>query len=170
MTDNSRKFEFKIRQANEDDVPGIVELVKELAHYENLEKEVSGTIDLFKKHGFSEHPYYESILAEYSISDETKLVGFALYFYTFSTFLGKPTLFLEDLFVRPEYRGRGVGKSLLVRLAHIARQKHCGRMEWAVLNWNEPSIEFYKQLGAVAMSEWTTFRLDKQALKALVNL
>lgn len=169
MSKTSTNIEFTIRQANENDVPGILELVRELARYERLEKEVSATIDLFKKHGYSENPYYETILAEYSTSNETKLVGFALYFYTFSTFLGTPTLYLEDLFVKPEYRGQGIGKSLLIRLTQIAAKKDCGRMEWSVLNWNEPSIEFYKQIGAVAMSDWTTFRLNKQAMATLAK-
>ena len=102
-----------------------------------------------------------------NVTAEKKAIGFALYFFTFSTFLSRPTLYLEDLFVLPEYRGQGIGKALLKELANIAIQKECGRMEWSVLDWNEPAIEFYRSLDAVPMSEWTTFRLIGNAIKKL---
>ena len=116
-------------------------------------------INIFEKN------YAEVLIAE----EDEKPVGFALYFHNFSTFVGKPGIYLEDLFVEPEMRGKGYGKALLVELAKIAKERNCGRLEWAVLDWNTPSIEFYKSLGAKPMDEWTVFRLDKNGIENLSN-
>ena len=121
---------------------------------------------LFKEFGFGNTAYFQALLAE---NDRNDAIGFALYFFKFSTFLGKPTLHLEDLFVLPEYRGRGIGKSLLKRLAAIAVDKNCGRMEWDVLDWNKPAIEFYESIEAIPLSDWVTYRLTGQNLKNLAN-
>lgn len=157
---------FSIRKAEQKDVPVILTLVKQLAVYEKLLHEVQATEDLYERFGFTDHSYFETILAE---TQEGEAIGFALYFFTFSTFIGKPTLYLEDLFVLPEYRGYGIGKGLLVELVKIALAHDCGRMEWAVLNWNTPAIEFYKSLGALPMSGWTTFRLTREVMEDIAS-
>lgn len=158
------RIHFSIRSAGVEDVPAILDLIKELAVYEKLSHEVTAAEEMLAKFGFDEKKYFEVLLAE---TEEKNAVGFALYFFTFSTFLARPTLYLEDLFVMPEYRGHGIGKALLKELAAIALQKECGRMEWSVLDWNEPAIEFYRSLDAVPMSEWTTFRLTRNAIEKL---
>lgn len=155
---------FTIREAIRDDVPAVLKLIKDLAVYERLLDQVVATEDLLARAGFGEERYFRALLAE---DAEKQAIGFALYFFTFSTFLSRPTLFLEDLFVLPELRGRGVGKALLRELAKIALEKGCGRMEWAVLNWNQPAIDFYRSLGALPQEEWTTFRLTGEALERL---
>ncbi len=157
---------FNIRTATADDVPVLFNLIKGLAKYEKLSHEMTASEALFTKYGFGENTYFQALIAE---SADNKAVGFALYFYTFSTFLGKPSLYLEDLFVVPELRGNGVGKALLQQLAQIAVERDCGRMEWAVLNWNQPAIDFYHALGAAPLSEWITFRLTGDSLKRLAE-
>ncbi|MGF1582559.1 MAG: GNAT family N-acetyltransferase [Gemmataceae bacterium] len=149
-----------IRTAKPSDVPVICQLIRDLAEYERLSHEVVLSEEKVKEHLFRERPYAEVLLAE----EETEVVGFALFFYNYSTFLGKPGLYLEDLFVKPANRGKGHGKKLLTALAKLAVERDCGRMEWAVLDWNEPSIQFYKGLGAGTMDEWTTYRLTGEAL------
>jgi GNAT superfamily N-acetyltransferase len=147
----------------------ILGLVKELSVYERLSHKVYATKELFKKYGFGEDPYFHSLIADYFKNDQKLPVGFALYFFTFSTFEGKPTLYLEDLFVKPEYRGMGIGKQFLKKLAEIALENECARMEWAVLDWNEPAINFYESIGAKAMSDWTVYRLENKEIIELAN-
>lgn len=147
---------FYIREVTRKDIPSILSLVKALADYENLRHQVQVTPELLELHGFGEKPRFYTLIAE---NEKRKAVGFALYFFTFSTFTGKPTLYLEDLFVLPDSRGNGIGKSLLAKLANIASEKDCGRMEWSVLDWNEPAIRFYRALGAELLTDWRIFRL-----------
>jgi GNAT superfamily N-acetyltransferase len=151
-----------IRFATERDVSIIAELIRGLAVYEKLEHVVVLDEARLRDHLFGSRPFAEVLLAE----DDGTIVGFALFFHNYSTFLGTPGIYLEDLFVRPEQRGKGHGKSLLVALARLAVARGCGRLEWCVLNWNEPAIRFYESLGAEAMKEWTTYRLTGDALAA----
>jgi len=154
-----------IRDATPDDIPTIAALIRALAEYERLAHEVVLDEGELRAHLFGERPYAEVILAEH----EGEVVGFALFFHNFSTFLGKPGIYLEDLFVRPEHRGGGHGKALLAHLAGIAVARGCGRLEWSVLDWNEPSIAFYRYLGATAMDDWTTYRLTGDSLADLAR-
>jgi GNAT superfamily N-acetyltransferase len=154
-----------IREATIDDVPAIARLIRALAEYERLAHEVVLDEQRLATHLFGERRYAEVLIAE----DGGETAGFALYFHNFSTFLGQPGIYLEDLFVVPEHRGRGLGKALLAALARIAVERGCGRLEWAVLDWNEPSIAFYRSLGAVAMDDWTTYRMSGNALAALAG-
>ncbi|MBI5285799.1 MAG: GNAT family N-acetyltransferase [Chloroflexi bacterium] len=154
-----------IRDATPADTPAIAALIRALAEYERLAHEVTLDEGDLRAHLFGERRYAEVIVAE----DEGEVIGFALFFHNFSTFLAKPGLYLEDLFVLPEHRGRGHGKALLARLAAIAVERGCGRLEWSVLDWNEPSIQFYRALGAQPMDEWTTYRLIGAALHALAS-
>lgn len=155
-----------IRAAIAADVPTIVSLIGELAEYEHLEHEVVLDEGELHRHLFGPRPYAEVLIAEI----DGAVAGFALFFHNFSTFLGRPGIYLEDLFVRPEVRGRGLGRSLFAELGRLARDRGCGRIEWAVLDWNEPSIEFYRSLGAVALDEWTTYRLTGDAMHALAEV
>jgi len=155
-----------IRPATPADIPAIVQLIRDLAEYEKLRHEVVATEGDLHAALFGDRPVAEAMLAE----ADGEAVGFALYFHTFSTFLGKPGMYLEDLFVKPEQRGNGYGKALLARLAAIAVERGCGRLEWSVLDWNEPSIAFYRALGAVPMDEWTVNRLTGKALHALAEI
>jgi GNAT superfamily N-acetyltransferase len=152
-----------IRSATEEDVPLIHDFIGALARYEHLEHEIVATHEGLRKTLFGERRYAEVVFA----CLDGNPVGFALFFHNYSTFLGKPGIYLEDLFVRPELRGRGIGKRLLVWLARTAVERDCGRLEWAVLDWNEPSINFYRSLGAVSKSEWQIFRLTGDPLQAL---
>ena len=152
-----------LRPAEPGDVPTVLDLITGLAEYEHLAEEMVATETDLVEALFGPEPVVEVTLAELDgIS-----AGFALYFYNFSTFLGKRGIYLEDLFVRPAHRGKGVGKALLVYLANLARERDCGRLEWSVLDWNEPAIGFYRSLGAVAMDEWTVNRVSGEALAAL---
>lgn len=164
-----KNIPVQIKEASVSDVPYLIQLVQKLAEYEKLEHQMVATEELFSHYGFGEHSYYKALLAQIGEGDRYRYIGFALYFFTFSTFRGKPTLYLEDLFVLPEFRGRGVGRQLLKQLAHIALQHDCGRMEWSVLNWNEPAIHFYLELGAQAMKEWTLYRLQSPEIKKLAS-
>ncbi|HJW94201.1 MAG TPA: GNAT family N-acetyltransferase [Thermoanaerobaculia bacterium] len=155
---------MKIRNATESDIPLILTLIRALAVYEKLEHKCVATEDVLRETLFGAHPYAETIIAE---DDDGTPVGFALFFHNFSTFLARPGIYLEDLFVVPEARGKGYGKALLARLAAIANERKCGRLEWSVLDWNEPSIRFYKSLGAVPLDDWTMFRVTDGALDAL---
>jgi GNAT superfamily N-acetyltransferase len=152
-----------IRTATLADVPVILAFIVALAEYEKLAHAVMATQEMLREHLFGPRPAAEVLIA----SMDEHPVGFALFFPSFSTFLARPGIYLEDLFVRPEARGRGVGKALLKSVAKIAAQRHCGRLEWAVLDWNEPAIAFYKKLGAVAMDEWTTMRVTGETLDQL---
>ena len=156
---------FAIRPATAADVPIILELIRALATYERAPNEVTATEDGLNKVLFGEKPAAEVLLA---FENETA-VGFAVFFHNFSTWLGRPGLYLEDLFVRPEDRGKGYGRALLIHLAKIARDRGCGRMEWAVLDWNDPAIQFYHKLGAKPMDEWTVFRLTRDAIAKLAD-
>ena len=156
---------FQIRSARVEDVPIILELVRDLATYERAPDEVVATEELLVDVLFGEKPAAEVLLA----FEGKSAVGFALFFHNFSTWIGRPGLYLEDLFVKPEKRGKGYGRTLLVELAKIARDRGCGRMEWAVLDWNEPAIKFYRALGATPMHEWTVFRLTRQEVAKLAS-
>ena len=145
------------------DIPLILELIRELAEYEKLAHEAKARAEDIEAHLFGPRPYAEAVIAE---SDEQP-AGFALFFHNYSTFHGKPGLYLEDLFVRPELRGRGIGKRLIAHLAALAVERDCARFEWSVLDWNTPAIDFYRSLGAKPMDEWTVQRLDGEALHAL---
>jgi GNAT superfamily N-acetyltransferase len=154
---------FKIRHAEEADVPLILSFIKELAEYEKLSHEVIATEEDFMQYLFGEKRFVEVVIGEF----QSTPVGYALYFYNFSTFIGKPGIYLEDLYVKPEARGKGFGKALLTYLAKLAVDQNCGRFEWAVLDWNEPSINFYKSLGATLMKEWIINRVTGDNLLKL---
>jgi GNAT superfamily N-acetyltransferase len=154
-----------IRPATPDDSHAILGFIYELAAYEKLHHEVQITAEHLDEHLFGPTPKAHTLMAELDGSR----VGYALYFYNFSTFLGRPGIHLEDLYVQPAFRGQGLGKGLLVHLAKVAIEEGCGRLEWSVLDWNEPSIKFYKSLGAVPMDEWTTMRVTGDALTQLAQ-
>lgn len=156
---------FNLRFAEVSDVPAIAELIRGLARFEKLESEVVMTEDLLAKNLFGPRPYAETLLAE----EGGAVVGFALFFHNFSTFLAQPGIYLEDLFVIPERRGDGIGRALLERLAQVAVERGCGRLEWAVLDWNRAAIGFYERLGAQPNSEWTVYRLTGEALLGLAR-
>jgi GNAT superfamily N-acetyltransferase len=160
-----RPDQFEIRPAHVEDVPIILELIRDLATYERAPNEVAATEEQLVDVLFGEWPAAEVLLAFEGQSP----VGFAVFFHNFSTWLGRPGLYLEDLFVKPENRGKGYGRALLIELAKIARDRGCGRMEWAVLDWNEPAIKFYHALGAKPMDEWTVFRLTREGIARLAN-
>lgn len=144
-------------------MPLIADLIRQLAKFEKLDDDVVLTEDLLMTGLFGPRPYAETVIAE----DDALPVGFALFFHTFSTFLARPGIYLEDLFVLSDHRGRGIGRALLAHLAQLAVQRGCGRLEWAVLNWNQDAIRFYERLGARPNSEWTVYRLTGEALSAL---
>ena len=156
---------FRIRPATRADVPIILELIRDLATYERAPSEVTVTEEQLVQVLFGQKPVAEVLLA----FEGNTSVGFAVFFHNFSTWLGRPGLYLEDLFVRPEHRGKGYGRALLVDLAKIARDRACGRMEWAVLDWNDPAIEFYKKLGARPLDEWKIFRLTREGIARLAE-
>jgi len=157
--------DFQIRPAHVEDVPIILQLIRDLATYERAPDEVVVNEEQLVDVLFGDRSVAEVLLA----FEGEAPVGFAVYFYNFSTWLGRPGLYLEDLFVNPEKRGKGYGRALLVELAKIARDRGCGRMEWAVLDWNEPAINFYCALGAKPMDEWTVFRLTRDGIAKLAN-
>jgi GNAT superfamily N-acetyltransferase len=157
---------LEIRTATEHDVPLILDFIKALAEYERLADRVVATEDSLRETLFGNPRFAEALIAE----ADGQPAGFALFFHNYSTFLGRPGIYLEDLFVKPEARGHGYGKALLARLAAIAKSRHCGRLEWAVLNWNKPSIDFYESLGAVALDEWKVYRLIGEPLDKLAEL
>jgi GNAT superfamily N-acetyltransferase len=154
---------FQIRKAGESDVPVVLDFIRKLAEYEKLAHEVVATEELLRKYLFGEDRVAEVVIGYY----HGLPVGFALYFYNFSTFLGRPGIYLEDLFVLEQYRGKGFGKTLLAYLARMALERNCGRLEWAVLDWNEPSIYFYKSLGARLLEEWIINRVTGESLEKL---
>ena len=156
---------LRIRPGELEDVPLIAELIRGLARYEKLEHEVVMTEEKLTDSLFGERRYAETLIAE----NDGEPVGFALFFHNFSTFLAQPGIYLEDLFVVPEQRGRGVGRALLERLARVAVDRGCGRLEGAVLDWNRDAITFYERLGANANSDWTVYRLTGQPLRALAG-
>ena len=156
---------LRIERATPRDVPLILRLIKALAEYERMSSDVVATEDGLRETLFGARPSAEVVIGYAG----TEPAGFALFFENYSTFLGKPGLYLEDLFVVPEYRGRGYGKALLTHLATLAVERGCGRFEWSVLDWNEPAIGFYKNLGAKPMDEWTIFRVTGDALSQLAS-
>jgi GNAT superfamily N-acetyltransferase len=157
--------DFEIRQATASDAPVILSFIKKLAVYEKLASEVTATEEILRETLFGQRRYAEVIIGYH----RGEPVGFALFFHNYSTFLGKPGIYLEDLFVDEQHRGKGFGKALLVHLARLTKQRNCGRLEWSVLDWNEPSINFYKALGARSMDDWTVFRVTGEALDKLAN-
>ena len=152
-----------IRPATEDDVPLILSFIRELAEFERLSHEVSATEAILRQSLFGERRGVEVLIGCYG--DEP--AGFALFFHNFSTFLGRQGIYLEDLYVKPEFRGRGIGRSLLAHLAKLAKERNCGRLEWSVLDWNEPAIGLYTAIGAVPMNDWTVYRVSGGALEKL---
>ena len=156
---------LSVRRGTRKDATTIVALIRGLAEYEKLGHECEATASLIRRHGFGPKRYFETLICERGGA----AVGFALYFFTFSTFLARPTLYLEDLFVLPSERGRGAGRALLAALARIALSKGCGRMEWAVLDWNAPSIAFYRSIGAISLDDWKIMRLTGSALDAMAG-
>jgi GNAT superfamily N-acetyltransferase len=154
---------LRIEPATEHDLPSIVHLVRQLARYEKLEHAMIASQDDFRRALFGSE---RSAFALIAFADDAP-VGFALYFYNFSTFVGKRGIYLEDIYVEPEHRGRGIGSALLKSLARIAREQNCGRIEWSALTWNQPSIDFYHRLGAVTLEDWRIFRLHGEALERL---
>ncbi len=151
---------LSIREATAGDVPLILDFIRQLAEYEKLSHEVEATEVALRETLFGARPFAEVLIASWGDAP----VGFALFFHNYSTFLAKPGIYLEDLFVNPSARGKGIGKALLTRLAELAIERGCGRVEWSVLDWNAPSIEFYRRMGAQAKDEWTVFRLTGEAL------
>jgi GNAT superfamily N-acetyltransferase len=155
----------KIIPATERDIPLVLSFIRKLAEYEKLSHQVVATEDLLREGLFGPRPVAEVVLAYLDLQP----VGFALFFHNFSTFVGRPGVYLEDLFVEPAHRGCGVGKALLVHVANLAVARGCGRFEWAVLDWNAPAIDFYKSLGAVPLDDWTLFRLTGEALHRVAS-
>ena len=156
---------FMIRPAAESDAATIFSLINELADYERLTHEVVATEDDIRRSLFGERPFAEALIGEY----EKTPISFALFFYNFSTFIGKPGIYLEDLYVKPEYRSKGFGRMMLVHIARLALKRNCGRFEWSVLHWNTPAIATYDKLNAKPMKEWILYRLTGQALVELAE-
>lgn len=154
-----------LRFAGKEDAGLVLQFIRDLAVYERLDHTVVATEEAIRESLFGPKAYAEVLIADW----EGEAAGFALFFHNYSTFLAKPGIYLEDLFVKPELRGKGIGKALLSRLAAVAVERGCGRLEWAVLDWNEPSINFYRSLGAEAMDEWTVFRLTGEPLAKLAQ-
>jgi GNAT superfamily N-acetyltransferase len=156
---------FMIRPATENDAGTILSLIKELADYERLTHEVVATENDIRKSLFGEHPLAEALIGEY----DKIPISFALFFYNFSTFVGKPGIYLEDLYVKPEYRGKGFGRKMLAHIARLAIKRDCGRFEWSVLDWNTPAIRTYDKLNAKPMQDWILYRLTGEALVELAG-
>src|SRR5688572_18423586 len=148
-----------VSAATPEDVPAILSMIRELAEYEKLLDRVSATEDSLRRDLFGPRPYADVLIGRL----DGRVVGYALFFHSYSTFLARPGIYLEDVYVQPPVRGRGVGKALLKEVARTARDRNCGRIEWSVLDWNKPSIDFYLSLGAVPMDEWTMYRMDERA-------
>ena len=165
MTDTLSIDGLAVGPATAADAQVLLGFIRELAEYEHLSHEVTASADDLVAHLFGQRPAAEALIARY----DGRPVGFALFFHTFSTFLGRPGIYVEDLFVRPDSRGRGFGKALLGAVARIARQRRCGRLEWSVLDWNTPAIRFYRSIGASAMHDWHLYRLTGTGLQALAD-
>lgn len=161
---NNTVGETVIRKALPEDVPIILNLIKELSEYEKLADEVTATEDNLRETLFTPGSHVMVYLAEY----ENDLAGYAIFFRNFSTFVGRAGIYLEDIFVRPKFRGKGIGKKLLFKIIELAKENNFGRVEWCVLDWNKPAIDFYKKLGAEPMEEWTIFRLSEDKFNDLV--
>lgn len=156
--------DFKIRLATRKDIPLVLQFIKELAEYEKMSDDVVATEETIEESLFDKK-VAEVIFGEY----KGEPVGFALFFHNFSTFVGRPGLYLEDIFIRPEARGKGFGKTIFSYLANLAKERNCGRMEWVCLDWNTPSIEFYKSIGAIPMDEWTIYRAEEETFKKMAE-
>ncbi len=154
---------LNIRPTTPDDIPLILAFIRELAEYERAPEQAVATAADLLRDGWGPEPKFRVVIAEW----EWQPAGFALFFYNYSTWQGRPGLYLEELFVRPEYRGKGIGKALLVHVVQIAVRENCGRFQWQVLDWNTPAIEFYESLGAKTLKEWLTMRVDGEALQRL---
>lgn len=154
-----------IRPAEPQDVPRIFELVRELAVYERLEHKLVGTPDRLREHLFGDRPFVESLVGEV----DGAIVAYSLFFPSYSSFLMKPGYWLEDIYVQPEHRGKGLGKALLRAIVQKARDAGYGRVEWSVLDWNQPSIDFYRSIGAVHMADWNTYRLEDETLRRFAD-
>jgi GNAT superfamily N-acetyltransferase len=154
---------LNIRTATADDIPLILDFIRGLAEYERAPEQAVASGEDLLRDGWGPEPKFRVVIAEW----DGKPAGFALFFYNYSTWQGRPGLYLEDLFVRPEFRGKGIGKALLLHLAQIAVRENCGRFQWQVLDWNTPAIEFYESLGANTLKEWLTMRVDGEALERL---
>lgn len=165
MSEESHNPDLDLALATEADLPLVLEFIRGLAEYERLAHEVVATEDLLRASLFGPRPYAECVIARWG----GEPAGFALFFHNFSTFLARPGIYLEDLFVKPAMRGHGIGRALLRRLAQLAVERGCGRLEWSVLDWNEPAIGFYKSLGAVPLDDWTIFRVRGEALEKLAK-
>jgi GNAT superfamily N-acetyltransferase len=163
MRRHAPQTSLQIRPATPADAPTILRLVRDLAEYEGLSGDVRATVDRLRRHGFGRRPFFQTLICR----REGRPIGFALYLFSYSTFLARPTLYVEDLFVVPEERGRGAGRALFSALARIAMARGCGRMEWVVLRENEPGIRFYEQVGAQLRTEWILTRLTGPALRRL---
>jgi len=159
------KNEIKIRKAEAGDIPVILKLIKDLAQYEKLSDQVTATEELLHKNLFGINHFVEIWLAEY----QNKIAGQLIFFHNFSTFLGKAGIFIEDIFVLPEFRSKGIGRELLLKVIELAKERDCGRVEWNVLDWNEPAISFYKKIGAKPLDEWTTFRITSENFDAILS-
>lgn len=159
------KNEINIRKAEQKDIPVILSLIKKLAGYEKLSDQVTATEELLQRNLFGENRFVEVWLAEY----QNQAVGYLIFYYNFSSFLAKAGLFIEDIFVLPEFRSKGIGKKLLLKVIELAKERNCGRVEWNVLDWNEPAISFYKKMGAEPLDEWTTFRVKGENFDAILN-
>lgn len=165
MSASSMQHQVTIRPATPDDSAAIFQLIQALAEYEKLSHQVTGTVDELKSHLFSDHPYIHAIVAVV----DGAIAGFALFFYNYSTFLTKPGIYLEDLFVLPKYRRLGLGTALLTHLAQRAVAEGCGRLEWSVLDWNAPAISFYERMGADVLPDWRICRVTGDSLAALAS-
>jgi GNAT superfamily N-acetyltransferase len=157
--------DFIIRAATENDAAVILGLIKDLAEYEHLSHEVEATEEDIRQSLFGDHPVAQALIGEHGGIP----ISFALFFYNFSTFLGKPGIYLEDLYVQPEYRSNGFGRRMLAHIARLAKERNCGRFEWSVLDWNEPAIRTYDRLNATPMKEWILYRLTGEALNKLAG-
>ena len=165
MTIATSLTDFVLRKATIEDCPQILAFIEELAEYEKLAHEVVATVETLEETLFGEVAYAQAVIGEY----QGKAVGYALFFHNFSTFTGRPGIYLEDLYVQPAMRGKGMGKCLLAYLAKLAVDKNCTRVEWSVLDWNEPPIQFYRSIGAAPMDEWTVQRLDGEELASFAK-
>ncbi len=159
MTENTQ---LVLRKAKKEDVKTILQFIKDLAEYENLLDEVGATEEILYDSIFTRKKS-EALIVEY----DQKAIGYAIYFYNFSTFTGRPGLYVEDIYIIPEMRKRGFGKEIFIYLARVAQEQNCARMEWACLNWNEPSMQFYEKMGAFPMSDWIIYRLDDKGIRTL---
>jgi len=161
----NNKNELIIRKAKPEDIPVIFRLIKDLAHYEKLSDQVTATEDLLRNNLFGKNQFVEVWMAEY----QNKAAGYLIFYYNFSSFLAKAGLFIEDIFILPEFRCKGIGKKLLFKVIELAKERDCGRVEWNVLDWNEPAISFYKKTGAKPLDEWTTFRITCEDFDSILN-